>query len=126
MELSQRPFNSDNVPRPDARGARVNWGIAVSYAPGEEDGTPRLSRAFPAVYKGTCPCGEGFAAGDRVHYVAKDVLAHEGCDGSETPAPEPTTEVMKMGPREVAQARARICPRCFIVRLPSGLCGTCD
>lgn len=110
--------------RNDARGAKVDWGVEVSYAPGE-DLTGRPSKPFPAKYSGTCPCGEKYRAGDRIHYVATDVLAHEGCDGTETPAPEPTTEVMKMGPADIAAARANLCPTCFCVKLPSGICGTC-
>jgi hypothetical protein len=122
-----RLHDPSKLPRPVHRaGYAFDSGIAVNDAVAPESSWRVGSRVFPARLKGRCPCGESFEPGDRVHYITRNVLAHEGCDGTETPPLPQAEQVMAMGPAQVRAARARMCPRCFQERLPSGACGNCD
>lgn len=102
---------------------KFDWGIAVNDA--VADNFHGGSRVFPARFAGTCPCGDKYESGDRIHFTPGGRLAHEGCDGTETPAVNAAEEAMGMGAKEVAAARSRMCPECFQIRTPAGRCG-CD
>lgn len=118
------PFLPPKGRRQSVRESLENIELSVEYAPGRDQNA--ASRVFIAQYSGKCPCGEMIRPGDRAHFTGQDVLAHEGCDGTETPSLGTTEKIMGMGPKEVAKARSNLCPECYCIRLRSGLCGTCD
>lgn len=127
MNYSKKPMGPFSVPPKTAKQSIREKlecvELSTDYAPGRH--TAGGSGVFMVRYSARCPCGELIRPGDRARFINEDMLVHEGCDGTEVPLLETAEQIMGMGAKEIAQVRANLCKTCFLVKLPSGICGTC-